>query len=162
LPFFESSSLITIISIPDIAQDNRWHRSLISPCKSIIYTVMKKLLLSALLLGSVALFSSCGVNYSMILNHNVNNTQVQLSSNNFKVIDKITGSASTFYIIGFGDMNRTKLYQEAYAAMMDKANLKDGARAVINVVSEEHVGGVPPFYVVRTITVSGNVIEFTR
>jgi hypothetical protein len=29
-------------------------------------------------------------------------------------------------------------------------------------VTEEHLGGVPPFYYTRTITVSASVIEFTK
>ena len=46
--------------------------------------------------------------------------------------------------------------------LMDKANLKDHPRAVINMVSEESIHGVPPIYYTRTVTVSANVIEFIK
>jgi hypothetical protein len=123
---------------------------------------MKRMILSIMLLAGIGLFTSCGSNYSMIMNHNVINTQVQLASNNYRYVDKISGSSHVTYVLCIGGINRKQLYQEAYASMMDKANLKDGAKAIINVVYEEHIGGVPPFYFVRTINVSGNVIEFTR
>jgi hypothetical protein len=29
-------------------------------------------------------------------------------------------------------------------------------------MTEEHFGGLPPFYIKRTITVSGMVVEFTK
>jgi len=123
---------------------------------------MKKISIIALAFGAMSLLNSCGVNQAMIMNHNQNATQVQLSGNNFKVIDKVSGSADVPYVLCFGGMNRKHLFEKAYSAMMDKANMKNTSRAVINVVTEEHIGGVPPFYYVRTVTVSGNVIEFTK
>jgi hypothetical protein len=113
-----------------------------------------------LLLGS--LLSGCGFNNAIILNHNQNSTQVQLAGNNFKVIDKVSGKAEVSYILMIGGLDTRQLYENAYSAMMDKANLTGGSKAVVNIVTEEHIGGVPPFYYKRTITVSANVIEFTR
>ncbi len=110
----------------------------------------------------MALLSSCGINYALINNVNANATQVQLSSNNFNVVDKINGSAKVNYVLAFGGMNKRQLYENAYSAMMDKASLKGKARAVINIVTEEHIGGIPPFYYTRTVTVSANVIEFIK
>jgi hypothetical protein len=87
---------------------------------------------------------------------------VQLSGNNFKVIDKVMGTAEVTYILGIGGLDTRQLYQNAYSAMQDKANLTGSSKAIVNVITEEHLGGVPPFYYKRTITVSGYVIEFTR
>lgn len=56
-------------------------------------------------------------------------------------------------------MNKKQLYENAYSDMVKKADLT-GSRALINIVTEEHVGGVPPFYYTRTVTVSAHVIEF--
>ena len=123
---------------------------------------MKKKLLIIPVLACVVLFSSCGINQSLILNHNSNTTQVQLSNNNFKVIDKVTASAEVKYICLVGGMKKKQLYENVYSAMMDKANLMNGSRAIINLVTEEHIGGVPPFYYKRTVTVSAHVIEFTK
>jgi hypothetical protein len=107
-------------------------------------------------------FTSCGVNNAMLLNTNQNVTQVNLSSNNFKVVDKIRGSAEVKYILLIGGITHKQLYANAYAAMLEKANLVSGSKAIVNVVTEEHFGGVPPFYFVRTVTVSANVIEFEK
>ncbi len=123
---------------------------------------MKKIILLFLAFGSIALLSSCGINFATISNHNANETQVQLTSNNFKVLDKINGSAEVSYVLIFGGLNMKRLYENAYSAMMDKANLTGGSKAVINVVTEERIHGFPPFYYTRTVTVSGNVIEFTK
>jgi mitochondrial fission protein ELM1 len=66
------------------------------------------------------------------------------------------------YLYLIGGMNKKKLYENAYSDMMNKANLLNTSKAVINIVTEEHVGGVPPFYFKRTVTVSANVIEFVK
>ena len=108
------------------------------------------------------LLGSCGFNSAIVLNHNQNNTQVQLSSNNYKVIEHVTGSAEVEYILMIGGLDKRRLYENAYSDMVSNANLKGSSRALINIVTEEHVGGVPPFYYKRTLTVSAHVIEFTR
>jgi hypothetical protein len=113
-------------------------------------------------LAAVLLLNSCGVNHAMMMNQNQHSTQVHLAGNNFRVVDRVHGSASVPYIIGIGGMNRSQLFEQAYTSMLEKANLKEGARVVVNVVTEEHVGGVFPFYFKRTVTVSSNVVEFNR
>ncbi len=109
-----------------------------------------------------ALFSSCGVNTALILNHNQNNTQVQLAGTNYKVLNKVSGTSEVTYICAIGGLCKSQLYQNAYSDMMDKANLIGGSKAMINVITEEHVKMITPFYIKRTITVSGYVIEFTK
>lgn len=114
-----------------------------------------------LLIATIAL-SSCGVNSAMIVNQNLNNTQVHLGSNNFKVLNKVSGSAEASYVLLIGGINKRQLYENAYADMLNKANLPNSSKAIINVLTEEHAGGVPPFFIRRTITVSCNVVEFTK
>ena len=46
--------------------------------------------------------------------------------------------------------------------MLKKANLLNGSKAIINLFTEEHVNGFAPFFVRRTITVSAQVVKFTR
>ncbi len=142
---------------------NTWHFSLSEIWILILNlkTMKKQFQVLAIILVSF-LFTSCGVNQAYLLNSNQNNTQVNLSSNNFKVTDKISGSAEVSYILIFGGLNKKKLYENAYSDMMNKANLLNTSKAVINIVTEEHVGGVPPFYFKRTVTVSANVIEFVK
>ncbi len=110
---------------------------------------------------AVATLSSCGVGAAYVFNHNQNNTQVHLSENNYEIIERVTGSAEVDYIFAIGGLKKKQLYANAYSQMLDEANL-NGSKAITNVVTEEHFGGLPPFYVKRTITVSGYVIEFTR
>ena len=108
------------------------------------------------------LLHSCGVNQALVLNHNQNTTQVHLGEANFRNLGRVMGSDSVGYVLIFGGMKKKHMYERAYAAMLEKAELGNGARAVVNVVTEEHLGGVFPFRYRRTLSVSGQVIEFTR
>ncbi|MDH5396617.1 MAG: hypothetical protein OEX02_00615 [Cyclobacteriaceae bacterium] len=121
---------------------------------------MKRISILFLAMASIALLGSCGVNAALMVNHNTNNTQVHLSENNYRVLEKVSGSDDVTYVLIFGGLNKKQLYQNAYAEMVEKANLTGGSRALVNIVTEEHAGGVPPFYIKRTITVSAHVVEF--
>jgi hypothetical protein len=123
---------------------------------------MKKPGIYFMLLLLVACFSSCGIGTALVTNHNQNATEVHLSGNNYKVIDQISGSSEDSYVFLIGGMKKRQLYENAYSAMMKKSNLLNGSKAIINVMTEEHVSGFVPFYVKRTITVSAQVIEFMR
>ncbi len=123
---------------------------------------MKKIGIYSLFLLLAAFLNSCGINTAFVTNHNQNATEVHLSENNFKVIDQVSASSETSYILAIGGMNKIQLYENAYSAMMKKANLLNGSKAIINVMTEEQVSGFAPFYVRRTITVSAQVVEFTR
>ncbi len=123
---------------------------------------MKKNSIYSIFLLLAALLSSCGISTALVSNHNQNSTEVHLTGNNFKVIDQVSGSSQTCYVVGLGGMNKKQLYQNAYATMLKKANLLNGSKAIINVLTEEHFGGFAPFFVNRTITVSAQVVEFTR
>lgn len=109
-----------------------------------------------------AALSSCGINYATTGNYNLNTTQVQLASNNFRVVDTLSGSASVSYIFLIGGLSEHQLYQNAYFEMMRQADMKSGSRAIANVVTEEQVSGFVPIYFTRRVTVSANLIEFTR
>ncbi len=123
---------------------------------------MKKISIYAVLLWLTILLSSCGIGTALVTNHNQNATEVHLSGNNFKVIDQVSGSSEDTYVLTIGGLNKKQLYENAYSMMMKKANLLNGSKAIINVMTEEHVSGFAPFYVKRTITVSAQVVEFTR
>jgi hypothetical protein len=123
---------------------------------------MKKIGIYSVLLLLTAFLSSCGIGTALVTNHNQNATEVHLSENNFKVIDQVSGSSETSYVLAIGGMNKRKLYENAYSSMMKKANLLNGSKAIINVMTEEHVSGFAPFFVRRTITVSAQIVECTR
>ena len=122
---------------------------------------MKNILLTTIIMFALLFLNSCGVNNALITNQNQNSTQVHLSTNNYKVVERVTGSAEVDYILFIGGINKRQLYENAYSDMMNKVDLLSDSKALINIVSEEHVGGVPPFYFTRTITVSAHVIKFT-
>jgi hypothetical protein len=123
---------------------------------------MKKIVIYSALVLIVSFLSSCGVGHALITNHNQNATEVHLSGNNFKVIDQVSGSSEASYVLTIGGTNKRQLYENAYSAMMKKANLLNSSKAIINVITEEHFSGLAPFYVRRTITVSAQVVEITR
>ena len=122
---------------------------------------MKRIRIYTMLLLT-AFLSSCGIGTALVTNHNQNATEVHLSGNNFKVIDQISGSSEASYILAIGGKSKRQLYENAYSTMMKKANLLNGSKAIINVMTEEHLSGFAPFFVRRTITVSAQVVEFTR
>ncbi len=123
---------------------------------------MKKIEIYSVLLLLAAFLSSCGVSTALVTNHNQNATEVHLNGNNFKVIDQVSGSSEASYVLAIGSMNKRQLYENAYSTMMKKANLLNSSKAIINVMTEEHISGFAPFFVRRTITVSAQVVEFTR
>jgi hypothetical protein len=123
---------------------------------------MKKIVIYSVLLLLAAFLSSCGIGTALVTNHNQNATEVHLSGNNFKVIDQVSGSSEASYVFAIGGVNKRQLYENAYSTMMKKANLLNGSKAIINVMTEEHYSGFAPFFVRRTITVSAQVVEFTR
>ncbi len=123
---------------------------------------MKKISIYSVLLLFTAFLSSCGIGAAFVANHNQNATEVHLNGNNFKVIDQVSGSSEATFIFLIGGIEKRQLYQNAYSTMMKKANLLNSSKAIINVMTEEHFSGFYPFFVRRTITVSGQVVEFTR
>ena len=123
---------------------------------------MKKIGIYSVLLLLAAFLTSCGFGTALVTNHNQNATEVHLGGNNFKVIDQVSGSSEASYVFAIGAMNKRQLYENAYSTMMKKANLLNGSKAIINVMTEEHFSGFAPFFVRRTITVSAQVVEFTR
>ncbi|NOT74973.1 MAG: hypothetical protein HOP08_08585 [Cyclobacteriaceae bacterium] len=123
---------------------------------------MKNIVIYSCLLFLALFLNSCGINTAVVANLNQNATEVHLGSSNFKVVDQINGSAEVSYVFAIGGINKRQLYENAYSAMMKKANLLNASKAVINVMTEEHISGFAPFFVKRTITVSAQVVEFTR
>lgn len=121
---------------------------------------MKKSSYSLMAIAVVVFLNSCGVGGAYLLNQNLNSTQVKLASNNYKVLERVSGSSEVDYVLIFGGTNKRQLYANAYKNLVDAANLESGSKALVNLVTEEHVGGAFPFYYKRTITVSANVVEF--
>ncbi len=110
---------------------------------------------------TLALMSSCGVQKHNSINSNESNTTVELSRKNYKIIQKVSGTSSASYFIGFGGLINRNLLEMAKSEMYNSSNLTGTSRAIINITTEEHVS-IVFFTVTRTVYVSGYVIEFVN
>lgn len=117
--------------------------------------------LSIIFLTSL-LMTSCGLHTAMVGNINNTTTNVDLNKNNFKVIEKVSGKSTATYVLGIGGLSNKALIEKAKVKMLENANLIGGSKAIINLTTESHMSIVYPFYLKRTITVSGHIVEFTN
>jgi hypothetical protein len=105
--------------------------------------------------------SSCyGTHVGVGTNVNNNTTMVVLKSNNYKVIQKVSGTASGVTFMGVGGAFQA-LVENARGDMLRTAGLIGSSRAVINETVETNLKYYLGFVHVKTVTVSGYVIEFT-
>jgi len=59
-------------------------------------------------------------------------------------------------------MKKRNLFGDAYSAMIASADLASGPPAVVDVVTEEHIGGMPPIFFRWTRAAGGSMLEFIR
>jgi len=121
----------------------------------------KTTIIIALCILAVSL-NSCGINMALFTNKNSNVTHVELSKKNFKVLERVTGTASATYYFNVGGMKNKDLINMATADMEAKANLTGTSKALINTTIDVHKGGICMLYNKITVTVSAQVIEFTE
>lgn len=107
------------------------------------------------------MLSGCASFQGLTKNYNGHNTEVQLNRKNFKIVQKVEGSAQATYILGIGGLGKKALIARATEKMLADANLIGSSRAVIN----ETVEIKNSFFLIATTTqinVSAYVIEFTE
>lgn len=121
---------------------------------------MKRFYLPATLAVAL-LFTSCGTSARLTSNHNVFETNVELSQKNFEIKRGAQGSARASYVFGIGGLSRRAIRSNAQAQMLRDANLQ-GSEMIINPTVEVKHRGFVPFYLREQVTVSGYVIEFTK
>lgn len=121
---------------------------------------MKKSLKIAALACVAAMFTGCAFTSHLTSNANITETSVQLSTNNYRVVKKVSGSASETYIFGIGGLSKSALAKNSYAEMVANADLKDN-QAIINVSTSERTQNIV-VYTKREMTTSGVVIEFCK
>lgn len=105
--------------------------------------------------------SSCGIHHGLTTNANVNTTKVELSENNFEIIESVQGKSEALYVFGIGGFSKEAMIAEARADMLRRPDMIGSSKAVINETVEiSHT----LFPVVRLykVTVSGHLIEFTH
>lgn len=120
---------------------------------------MKKSILISFIL---ILLASCATFNPNVTSANLNQTQVVLTNNNFKIIKRVQGSATATYILGIGGLNKKGLVASARKEMFENANLQ-GAQTIISEHTEWKTSSVIPFvWGSATVTTSGYVVEFTK
>lgn len=117
--------------------------------------------LSIIIITSI-LMTSCGIHSAMVGNVNNNNTNVELSKKNFKVIEKVSGKSTATYIFGIGGLSNKALIEKAKFKMLENADLIGGSKAIINLTTESHISIVYPLFFQKRVTVSGHIVEFTE
>ncbi len=123
---------------------------------------MKTLKIVAIFVLTVTLLSGCGIHTALVGNLNSNVTSVELSKNNFKVLERISGTSSATYIMGIGGLSNKALIEKAKADMLSRNDLTGGSKAIVNMTVEEHIAVYFIIHCVRTVTVSAHLIEFTE
>lgn len=107
---------------------------------------------------SLFMFTGCGVMDHLTTNANLTQTQVQLSSNNYKVIGQVVGEATDTYILGFGGLSKSTIANNSYAEMLKNANLKD-SQTIIHITTTTKVKDFIVWQEISSVT-TGIVIEF--
>ena len=116
----------------------------------------KLLAIAALMFG----LTSCGVTHHMVSNHNIAQTQLVLSCDNFRVVGDVEGRAAATYVFGIGGLSKRAVRENAIADMYRNAHLT-GAQAVNNITTTVKVR-MYPFVVKYEYIASGQIIEFTE
>ena len=116
-----------------------------------------------ILVALTIIISSCGVSRGLTKNVNNNTTQVVLSKNNYKIIEKVEGKSTARYFLGLiGGLSKKSLLTDARNKMLANANLIGTSRAIINESVQINITGYLIYtYIEYTVSVSGYVIEFT-
>jgi hypothetical protein len=120
------------------------------------------LIISTALIGLVFCFSSCVALHSALSsNVNTNTTEVVLAKNNYTIVDRIEGTASTVSVFGIGNHGFKTLVANARAHMLDKAKFIGTSRAVINENIEINNRQIL-IVGIKSVHVSAYLIEFTE
>lgn len=116
-----------------------------------------KLILSHLFI--VILFASCTAYNGLTYNVNSNQTQVHLSTDNYKIVKYVEGKSTAKYLFGIGGGNKQGMVARAREEMLRNANLKGKSRAVINETVEVKARQIL-IYTEFTYIVSAHIVEF--
>ena len=123
---------------------------------------MKKLFIICTFVAVALSFTGCaGAASTIATNHNLTQTQVVLSDNNFKVIGQAYGEATATYICGIGGLSKKALYNNAINEMAKNANLH-GSQTLTNTTVHYSVKMITPFYVKTTCSATANIVEFIK
>lgn len=120
---------------------------------------MRKLLIALSFAAVLVMTTSCGFTSNLTAGGVVNQTNVVLSQNNFRVIGEAEGVAEATYIFGFGGLSPKALKANALAEMAENAHLT-GSQAIVNVTVHESVADWA-ILTKRVFTAKCQIVEFT-
>ncbi|MCR5822594.1 MAG: hypothetical protein K6F85_06755 [Bacteroidales bacterium] len=120
---------------------------------------MKKIILASICVFSLALSGCAG--FSSVNHNAVNQTEVVLQSNNYKVVKHVEGSTTSSYIFGIGGNTKQTMKDNAVSEMFKNADLQNN-QAVININYTTASRTILGVYLETKVTAYGTVIEFTR
>ena len=122
--------------------------------------IMKKLLSIVAFVAVALSFTGCiGLSTMSSANHNLTQTQVVLSDNNFEVVGQAQGDATATYICGFCAVSKKALRENAINEMTKNAKLT-GSQTLTNVTVNSSVYMITPFWIQTTYTATANIVEF--
>ena len=126
----------------------------------IIILIMKKFSFFLLCVLSFIL-TGCGVSQEAAKNINAQQTNINLSTANYRVIGQVEGKSKQFYFLCFGGLNGKSLQQSALSEMYDEAYrvAKGRSVAVINTTITYKLG----FFIIggqKTAIARGTLVEF--
>lgn len=102
--------------------------------------------------------SGCATNGTMVYNLNSAQTVVELSEDNYEIMDRVQGEAEVGYVLIFGGRKVQALNDAAMADLLDKAELS-GSQALANITTERYYESYV-FYTKVKVIVSAHVVEF--
>lgn len=121
---------------------------------------MKKLLSIVAFVAVALSFTGCmGIAQMSSANHNLTQTQVVLSDNNFEVVGQAQGEATATYICGFCAVSKKALRENAINEMTKNAKLT-GSQTLTNVTVNSSVYMITPLWIQTTYTATANIVEF--
>ncbi|MBP9987031.1 MAG: hypothetical protein KBT44_03800 [Bacteroidales bacterium] len=120
---------------------------------------MRKLLIALSFAAALVMTTGCGFTSYLTAGGVVNQTNVVLSQNNFRVIGEAEGVAEATYILGIGGLSPKALKDNALAEMAENAHLK-GSQALVNISVHESVSDWAGLYIKRVFTAKCQIVEF--
>ena len=124
--------------------------------------IMKKLLSIVAFVAVALSFTGCmGISQMSSANHNITQTHVVLSNNNFEVVGQAQGEATATYICGFCAVSKKALRENAINEMIKNAKLT-GSQTLTNVTVNSSVYMITPLWIQTTYTATANIVEFSR
>ena len=122
---------------------------------------MKSIKSIVIAICTALLVTSCGLSSNMTSNANLNQTNVVLTKNNFKVVKSVEAETAQTYVFGIGGISKNALKANAIADLTKNAGLT-GSQALVNITVRESVATIFGIYTKYIINAEGTVVEFTE